>query len=58
MSSTLVELIGALIEPKHAYLAQRHVLFHVPSFPKYRQLPARRTQEMIATPKESDAFQP
>ncbi|MFT4063593.1 cysteine--tRNA ligase [Paraburkholderia sp.] len=44
----IVELIGALIERHHAYVAQGHVLFHVPSFPAYGRLSGRRTQEMIA----------
>ncbi len=44
----IVELIGALVERKHAYVAQGHVLFHVPSFPEYGRLSGRRIQEMIA----------
>ncbi|MGF6506225.1 cysteine--tRNA ligase [Paraburkholderia sp. 32] len=44
----IVELIGALIERNHAYVAQGHVLFHVPSFPAYGRLSGRRTQDMIA----------
>lgn len=44
----IIELIGALIEREHAYVAQGHVLFHVPSFPEYGRLSGRRTQEMIA----------
>jgi len=44
----IVQLIETLIERKHAYVEQGHVLFHVPSYPEYGQLSARRTEDMLA----------
>lgn len=44
----IIALVEALIERGHAYAAQGHVLFHVPSFPEYGRLSGRRTREMIA----------
>ncbi|MBN3846543.1 MULTISPECIES: cysteine--tRNA ligase [Burkholderiaceae] len=44
----IIALVETLIERGHAYVAQGHVLFHVPSFPEYGRLSGRRTQEMMA----------
>ncbi|MBL8466229.1 cysteine--tRNA ligase [Methyloversatilis discipulorum] len=44
----IIELIAELIARDHAYEAQGHVLFHVPSYPAYGQLSGRRTEDMIA----------
>lgn len=44
----IVDLISTLIERGHAYVAQGHVLFHVPSYPAYGQLSGRRTEDMLA----------
>ncbi|MGF6697719.1 cysteinyl-tRNA synthetase [Paraburkholderia sp. MM5496-R1] len=44
----IVGLIETLIERKHAYVAEGHVLFHVPSFTEYGRLSGRRTRDMIA----------
>lgn len=45
---SIVALIETLIERGHAYAAQGHVLFHVPSYPAYGQLSGRRTEDMLA----------
>lgn len=44
----IIELIQTLIARGHAYVEQRHVLFHVPSYPEYGQLSGRRTEDMLA----------
>ena len=44
----IIALVRALIERGHAYEAEHHVLFHVPSFTDYGQLSGRRTEDMIA----------
>ncbi|HEX7381593.1 MAG TPA: cysteine--tRNA ligase [Nevskiaceae bacterium] len=44
----IVAMIGQLIERGHAYQADGHVLFHVPSFPKYGQLSKRDPRELLA----------
>lgn len=44
----IIELIRDLIARGHAYEAQGHVLFHVPSYPAYGQLSGRRTEDMLA----------
>jgi cysteinyl-tRNA synthetase len=44
----MVEMIEALIAAGHAYAADGHVLFHVPSFPEYGKLSHRERDEMIA----------
>ena len=44
----MIELIEALIEAGHAYEAEGHVLFHVPSAPRYGALSGRNRDEMIA----------
>jgi cysteinyl-tRNA synthetase len=44
----MVRLIARLIEKGHAYAAEGHVLFDVPSFPDYGKLAHRSLDEMIA----------
>ena len=44
----IIALIQELIVRGHAYVAQDHVLFHVPSYPAYGQLSGRRTEDMLA----------
>ena len=44
----MIRLIGKLIERGHAYAADGHVLFHVPSMPDYGRLSNRSLDEMIA----------
>ena len=44
----MIALIEALIEAGHAYEAEGHVLFHVPSAPRYGALSGRNRDEMIA----------
>ena len=44
----MVRLIGLLIERGHAYEAEGHVLFDVPSMPHYGRLSNRSLDEMIA----------
>ena len=44
----MIALIGSLIQRGHAYAAQGHVLFHVPSFPAYGTLSGRSRDEQIA----------
>ena len=44
----MIELIEALIAASHAYEAEGHVLFHVPSAPRYGALSGRNRDEMIA----------
>ena len=46
--SDIIDLVSALIERGHAYEAESHVLFHVPSFDDYGQLSGRRTEDMLA----------
>ncbi len=41
-------MIAQLIDSGHAYLAEGHVLFHVPSMPDYGALSRRDLDEMIA----------
>jgi cysteinyl-tRNA synthetase len=43
----MLAMIGTLIEGGHAYEAEGHVLFHVPSFAAYGQLSRRSRAEMI-----------
>lgn len=43
----IIEMIGRLIERKHAYESQGHVLFHVPSDKNYGQLSHRSLEDMI-----------
>lgn len=44
----MITQIGQLIARGHAYTAQGHVLFHVPSFPAYGRLSGRNRDEQIA----------
>ena len=43
----MVEMIGNLISKGHAYEAEGHVLFHVPSFPEYGELSRQKRDEQI-----------
>ena len=44
----MITLIERLIERGHAYAAEGHVLFHVPSLPDYGKLSGRNRDDMIA----------
>jgi cysteinyl-tRNA synthetase len=44
----MIRMIEALIASGHAYAAEGHVLFHVPSMPNYGKLSRRSLKEMIA----------
>lgn len=44
----IIEMIDALLQAGHAYLAQHHVLFHVPSFADYGELSHRNREDMLA----------
>ncbi|MDP4823937.1 MAG: cysteine--tRNA ligase [Aestuariivirgaceae bacterium] len=44
----MIEIISKLIERGHAYAADGHVLFHVPSMKGYGKLSGRSLDEMIA----------
>lgn len=44
----MIALIAELIERDHAYVADGHVLFHVPSFPAYGGLSGRSRDEQVA----------
>ncbi|MEK6345954.1 MAG: cysteine--tRNA ligase [Burkholderia sp.] len=44
----IVALIETLVQRNHAYVAQGHVLFHVPSYAAYGQLSGRRPEDMLA----------
>lgn len=44
----IIDLIRRLIAAGHAYEAEGHVLYHVPSFPDYGALSRRERSEMIA----------
>ena len=43
----IIAMIDSLIESEHAYAADGHVLFHVPSDPNYGQLSKRSLEDMI-----------
>lgn len=45
--SQMVDMIGTLIAKGHAYEAEGHVLFHVPSFPDYGRLSRQKRDEQI-----------
>lgn len=45
---TIIEMIGQLLANGHAYAAEGHVLFDVPSYKDYGRLSGRDTEEMIA----------
>src|SRR3954471_23309180 len=44
----MVALIGTLVERGHAYAAEGHVLFSVPSMPDYGRLSRRTRDELVA----------
>lgn len=44
----IITMIQRLVEAGHAYAAEGHVLFHVPSDPNYGKLSRRSLDEMIA----------
>ncbi|MBC6445002.1 MAG: cysteine--tRNA ligase [Alphaproteobacteria bacterium GM202ARS2] len=44
----MIALIATLLEKKHAYVAEGHVLFHVPSMPSYGALSQRKREAMLA----------
>jgi cysteinyl-tRNA synthetase len=44
----MIEMVEALIANGHAYEAEGHVLFHVPSDPDYGQLSRRDREDMVA----------
>ncbi len=44
----MISMIQRLLDGKHAYEAEGHVLFHVPSFAGYGQLSGRARDDMIA----------
>ncbi|HVT35642.1 MAG TPA: cysteine--tRNA ligase [Nevskiaceae bacterium] len=44
----IVAMIQRLIDNGHAYAAEGHVLFHVPSYAEYGQLSKRDTKELLA----------
>ena len=44
----MIALMEDLIAKEHAYAAEGHVLFHVPSMPDYGKLSGRNRDEMIA----------
>jgi cysteinyl-tRNA synthetase len=44
----IIDMIARLIAQGHGYVAEGHVLFHVPSCPDYGQLSRRNREDMIA----------
>jgi len=44
----MVNLISSLVQRGHAYAAEGHVLFHVPSYPAYGKLSGRSRDEQVA----------
>ena len=44
----MIEIIERLIASGHAYAAEGHVLFSVPSFPAYGHLSGRSPDELLA----------
>ena len=44
---SIIKLISILLETKNAYEAEKHILFHVPSFKKYGNLSKRKKEDMI-----------
>ena len=44
----IISMIERLVTRAHAYIAEDHVLFHVPSYPDYGRLARRSLDEMIA----------
>ncbi len=51
----IIEYVQRLIESKHAYLSQGHVLFHVLSCPAYGSLSRRSLTEMMAGARVEEA---
>lgn len=45
---SIIDMIGRLITAGHAYEAEGHVLFHVPSYSEYGELSGRNLRELIA----------
>ena len=43
----MIAMIEALVAGDHAYVAEGHVLFHVPSMPEYGKLSGRNRDELI-----------
>ena len=46
--SHMIQMIKRLVDGGFAYLAEKHVLFHVPSVPSYGVLSGRSRDEMVA----------
>ena len=46
--ASIIAMIERIIAAGHAYAAEGHVLFHVPSYPDYGQLSKRDRRELIA----------
>ena len=46
--SAIINLISNLIEKEYAYVAENHVLFHVPSFAQYGCLSGRNKDDQLA----------
>ena len=44
----IISMVERLVERGHAYAAEGHVLFHVPSFPAYGALSGRNRDEMVS----------
>ena len=44
----MIAMMEKLIEDEHAYAAEGHVLFNVPSYPEYGQLSKRDQEELLA----------
>lgn len=44
----MIHLIEKLIDAGHAYEAEQHVLFHVPSYPAYGRLSGRNRDDQVA----------
>ncbi len=44
----MIHLAGSLIDRGHAYVAEGHVMFHVPSFPAYGGLSGRSREDQVA----------
>lgn len=50
----MIELIDMLIERSHAYAAEGHVLFNLPSFKNYGALSRRNREDQIAGARVED----
>ena len=46
--SEMIAAIQLLIDKEHAYVAEGHVLFHVPSYKEYGQISKRNSADLIA----------